>query len=159
MAIDLKALIAAKKAGTFESKQEIPSSIVASNLDDDMFFLTPIARTRDSKDIFIPPSVSYKPPDPAMFLAAWTPFLLHPYTMTVVLARDYVRWLLAPELYVLNTFPRIDSQRIFETYMLHKPPRSIMEAHRLSQICWDIDLFIPRQYEDQIVELIKKKIA
>lgn len=147
--MDLKAIIAAKKAAT--------ETIVASNLDDDLFFLTPPKEEPIKTDVSLVETGSYEPPSPAHFLAAWTPFLLFPYALTTQVRRDYIKWFLSPQLYVLNSFKRIDSHRIFEVFMSYCPPSSIRESYLLSQLCWDIDLSVPQQYEDQFVEIIKRK--
>jgi hypothetical protein len=109
------------------------------------------------------PEISYhdlsKYPEPSfdLFVACWTPFLIRPYNVSLQAFREYKRWLLSPSLYVLGTFPRIDSQHLFELLMREQTPSCISECYLLAQLCWEIDLTVPAKYQAKFEEIIRRK--
>ena len=109
------------------------------------------------------PEISYhdlsKYPEPPfdLFVACWTPFLIRPYSFSLQEFREYKKWLLSPSLYVLGTFPRIDSQHLFELFMRERIPSCIRDAYLLSQLCWEIDLTVPAKYQAKFEEIIRRK--
>ena len=122
--------------------------------DSDLFPLTTI---EPSPEILYHDPNKYPEPSSDLFIACWTPFLKDPFSFNVTIFRDYKRWLLSPSLYVLNSFPRIDSQYLFELFQEENPPKSIHDCYTLSQLLWEIDLTVPDKYLKVFIDIIKRK--
>lgn len=158
--MSLADIIAAKKTGCGEATNRPIASLSAPPSpaivdDSDCFTLVKIEQP-DIPEIKIYEAKNYIEPNEELFVAAWTPFLLHPYTFEPMTCRSYIKWLLSPSIYVLGAFPRIDSQLVFQTYMDRKPPASIRDSYLLSQLCWEIDLHVPAKYESSFIDIIQK---
>jgi hypothetical protein len=96
-------------------------------------------------------------PEETLFIAAWTPFLLSPYFLNTLERREYIRWLLSPSYYVLNTFPQTDMEALFALFMEKNPPKIPQHLHQLWLLLSDIYLFVPAKYEEGFKAIISSK--
>ena len=113
--------------------------------------------TDDSDSVkFLASSPSVEPTE-TLFIAAWTPFLLSPYFLNTLERREYIRWLLSPSCYVLNTFPQTDIEALFALYMEKNPPRTAYQLHQLWLLLSDIYHFVPAKYEEGFKAIISSK--
>ena len=119
------------------------------SLDSDDLYL----RFEQDAEKFCSSSVNEEPTE-TLFIAAWTPFLLSPYFLNTLERREYIRWLLSPSYYVLNTFPQTDIEALFALYMEKNPPRTAYQLHQLWLLLSDIYLFVPAKYQKRFEEII-----
>lgn len=176
MALSLAEIVAAAKAAR-EQKQEAPakqeaqpdSTVLASpsiaSLPSDkscaageaeaeeLIFIT---SAKEAPDILLHTPSSYPSPNPALFLAIHAPYLRDPESFSVGEFRQYRSWLLSPSTYVIGAFRKIDEGRLFDTFMLHCPPTSILGLHRLASLLWEISLTVPQEYEEDFIRIIKE---
>jgi hypothetical protein len=101
---------------------------------------------------------SYPIPNFDLFVAAWTPALKFPHTIDTMVRREYIHWLLSPSLYVLNTFIHCDSDIFFSTFMKEHPPTKRDHLYNFNILLADIDLFVPKQYQETFLRIIKGEI-
>ncbi len=92
-----------------------------------------------------------------LFLAVMTPLIRSPYTMYGVHS-EYYWWMLLTgddNVHVLNTFPLIPEQVLFDAYMKYNPPIRVHHLHRLYVTITRLQLNMPPIYLPKILELIK----
>ena len=113
---------------------------------------------QEEKEAELAPYVSqykYPEPDHFLFVAAWTPFLKNPIGTDTIDRRKYVEWLLAPSLYVLNTFEKCEEPKIFP--LLHEKCRLTTAIHmnRCAMLIFDICLYVPIKYQQEFISILK----
>lgn len=154
-------VLAAGKAGLKLEKDPSlckPVSSISSSLDEDLFILT--ERKEDSTvGYHLYDSSKYPEPNYDLFLAAWTPYLRNPYSFRAMTFRPYLKWILSPSLYVLNTFSLIDTYEILQVILQQMPPSSPEELHYLSQFLFEIRLTVPAKYERDFLRLLRKNFS
>lgn len=135
------------------------------SLDQDLvslFSITPAIDTLSQVAQPLSPADSasaYPIPDAKLFVAIHAPFIRDPYNgNTVQELHEYRRWLLSPSFYVLNTFKGIDAEALFTLYMKHNPPQCIADLRKLSELLFDLALFCPAQFQQDIEELVVASI-
>jgi hypothetical protein len=91
-------------------------------------------------------------PEVSSFLLAWEYAVSHPYLETSY-RRDFTRWLSSS--YIINTFPKCNLQKFINAYNISEvKPKTFLEAHLLSILLSDIELFVPVKYEKNLLEKI-----
>lgn len=134
------------KAST-TSRVEIEES---DPIDDDLFCLTD-----STPQIEIPlGQQSFPLPDRKLFLAIYEPALRRPRFFNLENFHEYKKWLLEDSLYVLNTFKTVDVNRLLELYLKHNPPSCVGALYPLGQLLWDIDLYVPEEYQRDFEQII-----
>ena len=99
----------------------------------------------------------YEEPDEDIYLAIYTPFIKNPYEFNGLVFMYYKLFLLGDKLYVLNTFPKLDIDRLFSLYLSSKlKPESLHEHTLLCYFLNHIHLMIPNKYQTRIEEIIKE---
>lgn len=92
-----------------------------------------------------------------LFISFYSLLIKYPY----LLYADYLilrEFILGDHVYVLNTFAPLNSQRIFELYMIHNPPKTHHELHRLYCSISSICLSVPGYYQKEVEDIISGKI-
>lgn len=130
--------------------KEEDSSFASSADDEDMFCLT------DSASRLNLPlgQQNYPVPDKALFLAIYEAALRRPRFFNVQNFHEYKKWLLDGSYYVLNTFKSVDSDRLLELYLAHKPPDSTGALFPLASLLWEVDLCVPEDYQRDFEQII-----
>ena len=99
----------------------------------------------------------YEEPDEDIYLAIYTPFIKNPYEFNWFIFIDYKTFLLGDNLYVLNTFPKLNIDRLFSLYLDSKlKPESLHEHTLLCYFLNHIHLMIPNKYQTRIEKIIKE---
>lgn len=107
-----------------------------------------------ASEIVYQPKQSLEEPDPKLFLAVYTPYILRPMEFDWFLHRDFKPFLLGDSTYVLNTFYPLDTDRIFNLYLSKLKPSTLEEYSRLTHFCWHMKQCIPGFFQIQIEALI-----
>jgi len=88
-----------------------------------------------------------------LFISFYSLLIKYPY----LLYADYLplrEFILKDHVYVLNTFAPLNQQKIFELYMIHNPPRSAHELHKLYCSISSICLSVPGYYQKDVEDII-----
>lgn len=67
-------------------------------------------------------------------------------------------FLLGDNIYVLNTFPILEAEKLFEKYMEKNPPKKAHDLHKLYVAICRICLNIPGYYQKEVEDIISGKI-
>ena len=138
-----------------EEKEEEKEEEKKEEKEEDMIFLTTLTDREDREDEqYAQPT--FEIPNYTLFLSLHAPYLLDPYSFNVVEFREYRKWLLSPSLFVIGTFPKIDSQRIFDAITYKNPPTCILDLHRLAAFLWELDLMVPQKFEEDMIKIIQQ---
>lgn len=100
---------------------------------------------------------NFEPPNPELFFASLVPLLLYPYSIDISVGREYRTWLLSPATYVLNSFPQLFIEPIFDIFMRENPPKKTFDLYSLWLLLSDLKLFVPASYQDKIEKLLTEK--
>lgn len=96
----------------------------------------------------------YEEPDFNLFIAAWTPFLNDPRGCDFLSRRDYIKWLLSPSLYVLNTFEKCEEAAFFQAVMNKIKPGNAISLNIAAMLLFDICLFVPKKYQQTFLDVL-----
>lgn len=106
-------------------------------------------------------SISYtsiEAPDPDLFFLAWAPYLANPFGYDFKDQNDFEDFLLDGKGYVIDLFVPLDTQKIFELYQSIFHLTDYEDLNWLCYFCWQLELSIPRSYQDRVEDWIKKKL-
>lgn len=98
---------------------------------------------------------NYPKPNERLFLALYTPYILYPLDFDWFIYRDFKPFLLGDAIYVLNTFQKLDIDKIFYMYLDKRLPKSMRDYAKLTHFCGHIELYIPHFYQSRIEALIQ----
>lgn len=142
--------VAAGEAAAESITTDLPSSENSNSPDDDLFCLTDSASRPD-----LPLGQQrYELPNRALFLAIYEAALRRPRFFNVQNFWEYKEWLLDGSCYVLNTFKSVDVNKLLELYLIHKPPSCVGALYPLGQLLWQIDLYVPEEYQRDFEQII-----
>lgn len=97
----------------------------------------------------------YPLPSIATFTSIYAIYLRDPYSYRQGVFREYRDWVLAPSLYVLNTFSRFDTDILLRWYLANNPPADWKAIHALQLFLGEIDLTVPAFYEIIFMDFLR----
>lgn len=90
------------------------------------------------------------------FFSIYSVLISNPY-QSITAFRTFASFILADNIYVLNTFSRLNIDEIFSLYMKLNPPTKPTHLYSLSLTLYELHLNVPLLYQDNIKELIIQK--
>jgi hypothetical protein len=89
------------------------------------------------------------------FLSIYSILISNPYQY-ILAFREFRDFILEDNQYVLNTFPSLNMDRIFNLYMQHNSPSSPFQLHQLWISLSELHLCVPSLYQLGIEDIIQK---
>lgn len=89
------------------------------------------------------------------FLSFYTILIKNPY-QNIIDFRELREFILGDNQYVLNSFPSLDTHKIFSLYMQYNPPSDPYQLYQLWITLSELHLCMPAMYQSYIAEIIQK---
>lgn len=88
------------------------------------------------------------------FLSCYTILICNPYETAITDFRTFRTFFLDDRQYTLNTFTRLDTNKLLRLYMIHHPIGEPKQLQSLYLTLWELELCVPGLYQDGIERLI-----
>ena len=89
-----------------------------------------------------------------LFFNIYSILIKNPY-QDIISFNAFQDFILGNNVYVLNSFPSLNRERIFSLYMKHNPPQTPYQLHQLWIALNTIHLCIPAIYQGDIEEMVE----